>query len=289
MLWRSQPYWEFMCARLEFCDDEALIIILGSTGSGKSSFARLATGRDDVIVGHDLISSTQSFQAWRFTHDGINYTVVDCPGFDDTQRPDVDLVLELAEYLEMTFRAQFLVSGIVYLHRIVDVRMTGSAVSQLRYVRKLCGTQSFKKVAFVTTFWDVVHKDMGERREDELRENFWSAEMEHGAIMKRLDRGRTSALEVLSELAGKPPVVLEVQRELVVEEKPFEQTAIGKEFVQKTQEFVESLENKADFMRKKLEQLSDKDQGFAAALTEGLNDIEEQLRIKRAELERLKN
>lgn len=108
----------------------------------------------------------QTFQNWPFYHNGIHYNIVDSPGFDDPTRDDVGIILELAQYLELTFRAQFMVSGVVYIQTILARRFTRSFAKNLLYLRKLCGTQSFRKVSFVTSFWDVIIcLEAGEKRE----------------------------------------------------------------------------------------------------------------------------
>jgi hypothetical protein len=59
-------------------------------------------------------------------------------------------------------------TGVIYLHRISDVRMGGAARGNLRLFRKLCGTDTFVNVVIVTTFWDKVGKIEGMERMKEL-------------------------------------------------------------------------------------------------------------------------
>lgn len=69
-----------------------------------------------------------------------------------------------------------LLSGIIYLHRISDIRMSGSSTKSLRMFRKLCGTENMSKVSLVTTMWDKVTPEEGARRERQLDgpDGFWS-------------------------------------------------------------------------------------------------------------------
>ena len=65
--------------------------------------------------------------------------------------------------------------------------------------------------------------------EEELcsKEDFWGDMIEHGASVKRFAGEQNSALQIILSLARKPPVTLDIQRELVDEEKPFGKTAAG--------------------------------------------------------------
>ncbi|KAF2683653.1 P-loop containing nucleoside triphosphate hydrolase protein, partial [Lentithecium fluviatile CBS 122367] len=202
--------------------------VLGGTGVGKSSFINVAAGTHDNRVGLGLSSETRGFSITNFEQNGIRFCVVDTPGFDDTSRTDVEILIELANFLESRFRAQFLFSGIVYMHRITDVRFTGSHRKQIQYLRKLCGTQTLRKVVFVTSFWDQVKGEVAEQREAELRDNFLAEEINNGAKMMRSDGSRESAISALATCGGSK-VVLQVQQELVEEKKPFYRTAIGVE------------------------------------------------------------
>jgi len=71
-------------------------------------------------------------------------------------------------------------TGIVYLHRISDLRMPPQPLEHLATFRKLCGDEGLKRVVFVTTMWDDVNKTHARRqaaedREEELRTNYWKA------------------------------------------------------------------------------------------------------------------
>jgi hypothetical protein len=91
--------------------------------------------------------------AFRFVANGYNIVIVDTPGFNDTYKSDTEVLLDLAKWLEVTYRQNAKLTGIVYLHRISDVRMDGSAMLNLNMFRKLCGEQPMKNVVIASTFW----------------------------------------------------------------------------------------------------------------------------------------
>ena len=76
----------------------------------------------------DRISGTQSIAEAIFDHNGRKVHLIDTPGFDDTTRSDVDILMEVAFFLATTYNNEIKMDGIIYLHRIMDVRMRGSAI-----------------------------------------------------------------------------------------------------------------------------------------------------------------
>lgn len=124
---------------------------------------------------------------YRCQYGGRNYVLIDTPGFDDSYRSNSEIVDAILTWLERSYRAKDLLSGIIYLHRISDVRMQGSSLQNLRMFRKLCGDEALKNVLLVTTFWDTVNDAEGRVREKELSSNndFWGLMISKGSRMKR--------------------------------------------------------------------------------------------------------
>lgn len=96
--------------------------------------------------------------------------LVDTPGFDDTTRSDTEVLREIAGWLNDSYKNRVLLQGIIYLHRIADVRMQGSAKKNLLMFKKLCGEDALKKVVLATTMWDKVPQRQAEEREKQLIE-----------------------------------------------------------------------------------------------------------------------
>lgn len=101
--------------------------------------------------------------------------LIDTPGFDDTNRSDNEVLSELASWLTASYKASIKLSGIIYLHRITDVRMQGSAKKNLFMFKKLCGPDALSNVILATTMWEQVTEDVGVAREKELMStpDFW--------------------------------------------------------------------------------------------------------------------
>jgi hypothetical protein len=79
------------------------------------------------------------------------------------------------------------VTGIIYLHRISDVRMTEQPLTHLKAFEKMCGDNYTEKILLVTTMWSLVDAPTGLEREEELRAKYWSSMMACGSDMVRFE------------------------------------------------------------------------------------------------------
>ena len=132
-----------------------------------------------------------------------------------------DLVLMLLRYEQ-----GILLTGLLFLHRISDNRMTGTSARNTHMFEMLCGIGALQNVTLVTTMWDVVDKATGTEREKELRTNFWKPMISSGSRIARFDSTSQSAWDILGQLPGvKCP--LQLQTEMVDEGKSLIQTAAG--------------------------------------------------------------
>ena len=154
----------------------------------------------------------------------------DTPGFDDTYRLDAEILQELAEHLAASYRNNLKLSGVVYLHRIKDERMTNAIMRNLTMFKNLCGDSGLENTILATTFWDELpNVEKGEKREEELASNkkYWGYMLSKGAKMSRCLNTRASVLEILFELAGKPRITLQIQDEMAVRGYGINETKAG--------------------------------------------------------------
>ncbi|KAF4156923.1 hypothetical protein CNMCM6069_006219 [Aspergillus lentulus] len=212
--------------------NDVFIAVMGVTGSGKSSFISLCSGRV-VKVGHQLEACTTTVDVYAYDVSSTHTVyLIDTPGFDDTNRSDTQVLREIAGWLGASYKNKILLHGIIYLHRITDIRMQGSAKKNLIMFRQLCGQDALKKVILVTTMWDKVPADEGARREAELinTPEFWGWMLGKGSSCHRHNNMEASARSIVARLANhKTPITTDLQRQLVDENKSLDQTSAGRE------------------------------------------------------------
>ena len=178
-------------------------------------------------------------------------TLIDTPGFDDTNKTDTEILTAIANYLEnkcvvvllsslrisranlsyISYRKHRLLSGIIFLRRITDNRMGGVSNKNVLMFQKLVGNSVLDHVICCSTMWDRVEQSQGEfeGRENELRDKFWANMVANGAQMARHDNTAQSASLVINKLLNLKPVVLMIQQELVDGQKKLFETSAGKE------------------------------------------------------------
>ncbi|CAL1717191.1 unnamed protein product [Somion occarium] len=198
------------------------IALMGATGTGKSTFANLACGWDDLAVASNLKSCTTEVAHTRtFFVDDFPVTMIDTPGFDDSKVPDSDILKSIASYLAASFEKGFKLSGIIYMHRISDFKMGGISLRNFSMFRKLCGDPNLKNVVIVTNMWSEVSLAIGEARERELKtdDQLFKPAYDKGAKFMRHDNTVESAHSIIRSIIKNHPEAFRIQQELVEERK----------------------------------------------------------------------
>jgi hypothetical protein len=300
--------------------EDIVIALMGVTGSGKSTLVSLLSD-GPVRIGHELTSckttlsiaseqrltiiGTAEIEIHSFIYkDTRRVYLIDTPGFDDTHRTglsvrfeqlmriltsiDTDVLKQLAFWLGETYKNNTVqLSGIIYLHRITDDRMSGSSLRNLTTFKKLCGENAFQYIKLATTMWKNLNGpnlsyDTGVAREKELtsRKDWWGMMCERGSSVVRHDGTKECALEMIEDLiqrrAQGGPVLLEIQKEMVDDKKSLEDTAAGQE-----------VEKELTLAKKKFEeQLTDIQESYDEALKERDMQLAEVLKEQRDDLEK---
>ena len=93
--------------------------------------------------------------------------------------------------------------------------------------RELCGDTTLRNVVLVTNMWSEVTKDIGDAREKELSSKYFRPVLAKGAQIIRHHDTAESAQGIVRMIMKNHLVVLQIQRELVDEEKEIVDTAAG--------------------------------------------------------------
>ena len=231
-----------------------------------------------------------------FRHSGRTGYLIDTPGFDDTTRSDSEVLKDVAYFLANLYYKSKKLSGLIYLHRIIDPKMGGSAVKNLNIFQKMCGQTAFPSIMLVSNMWEELRPEnggtsVGERREAELLSNdrFWGTMQKGGSRVMRHSGTANSAQAILSEMVNQERVILEIQRQMVDQTLPLVKTVAG-EFLEK--EFTEVRKQQEDELRELKESREaakkEKDQEMVGLLLAQQKTCEDRLRAADSDQRKLK-
>ncbi|KAJ7780606.1 lipoxygenase [Mycena maculata] len=273
--------------------DDVVIAVMGSTGTGKSSFVKFITGNSSIVVGNGLESETIDVQTFRVRDpaSGRKLTIVDTPGFDDSRAgiTDTEVLKKIADFLVEEYDSDRKLNGLVYLQRISDPRFGGQAGRNLKMFRKLCGSDSFKNVVVLTTFWDrLADEQQGSRREKELKSKFFKDLVDGGAHFMRHDRTIDSVRKVLGHIFALIPTNVQIQEEICLDGKSLEDTAAGSVRREEVEQIMARHEKEVTGIRAEMETIKRSNEKARRELEEERDKLQQELVRWQSEISVLK-
>ena len=178
--------------------------------------------------------------------------------------------------------ARVKLTGVIYVHRISDVRFGGLAVKNFQVLRELCGERTLKNVVLMTNMWGKVSPKQGASRERQLKNRFFKAAIDKGAQMRRHDGSAESAHEIIRDILKNQPAVLKIQEELIDERKEIGDTAAGAEVNREIQKVIEKYRNEVRELEENMRRaMRERDE-------ESRRELEEEKRKNEEEMEKLR-
>ncbi|PPQ75338.1 hypothetical protein CVT24_007603 [Panaeolus cyanescens] len=190
-------------------DHTMRIMLLGTTGSGKSSFIEaLAGGGQRLgISGGTLESFTQKVQAFKVENIQIKWSnrdvspiyLVDTPGFSDSKMSEAEVVKKI--------RAWMVENGGMYMFfyfcRITDTRISGSAWRVIKIIKTMRVVPN--SLTVVATMWDMLHGEDAMKRADghfvTLQDDIWKDKIKEGSRVVKFLNTQLSAIETITTCA----------------------------------------------------------------------------------------
>ena len=213
---------------------------------------------------------------------------IDTPGFDDSIKTDSQILEEISRILTAQYEAGVSLKGVIYLHRITDVRYAGSSIKTLEIFKKICGKIALKNVVLVSTRWNEVDEATGATREQQLRDDFWAYMLGHGSTLARFYGNRDSAIGIASQLVSRQTIVLELQRELVDEGKTLKQTVAGSYVNDDLSEMKAQYERELQDLDKLRQTLQENDRDMRRKVQEDWAREQQRLQTAQEDEERLR-
>ncbi|KAI0397994.1 P-loop containing nucleoside triphosphate hydrolase protein [Xylariaceae sp. FL0594] len=255
-----------------------IIVLLGVTGSGKSTFIKQVTGQD-VPIGDNLESQTSEVKTYKTKLFGKEVWFIDTPGFNDTnnvERSDTVVLEAVTKELVKQHHEGRCVNGVIYLHKITDDKMYGSNLQNLRMLQALVGPVSLRNVTIATTKWDMVSQAEGENRERQLKEKYWKSLTAFGAKVARIHReDKDSYMDIVKDAMKNMGLTLQIVDE-IGSGKSLEETEAGRVLLDSVKKLTEALRKEMQELAEELKKTKKNDEEQLKLLQEMLKDQRKQ-------------
>ena len=234
-------------------DSPVMILLVGMTGAGKTTFASLASGRADLEIGTGLDPCTQDPCAVEFKLRNRTVILIDTPGFDDDARSDVEILESIAKWMvKQGYSKQQPLDGLILLHPIFAANGldSGTERKRTRILQKILGEDAYRRVVIATTMWGVLNDEEDAQRDIHARwtrGGVWDEFRRGGSTMVRHYNTKESTDRILqsiidrSDEAGRTQS--QIQRDLAKKNVRFRDTAIGEELSDQLDEEICLIQN----------------------------------------------
>lgn len=188
-----------------------------------------------------------------FTLDGQTVTLIDTPGFDDSERSDAEILALVASHMFQTYEEGMLLTGVIFVQPINQQRLLGSEMRRNRLFKKILGEDAFNRVIVATTMWNQVSEVEAMSRMDQRqnREDVWGDMVKHGAKVVRHDDNEASAKAIIRRLMGfSSPVELQFQKELMSVGGKVVLTSAGRQMDEDLGELISKLRGEIENLKK---------------------------------------
>ncbi|PPQ73349.1 hypothetical protein CVT24_012187 [Panaeolus cyanescens] len=181
------------------------IVMMGPTGSGKSSFieALAGEGKNLGISGGSLDSVTHELKAYKVINlkntpnDRDPVFLIDTPGFLDPERPEMEIVDNVGSWFQQ--RLFLYIHHVFYFVPISDIRATKTKKYVGEILKGLVGTD-YESFTIVTTMWDQLCSPEAKARAEllfaQLQDEVFEEQLARGAQIVRFEN-RASAVDLL--------------------------------------------------------------------------------------------
>jgi hypothetical protein len=211
-------------------------------------------------------------------YNGHTVHLVEAPSLDSPGREEGDIFEEWAYWLTQSYKMGIRINGMVYVHNILDPRLTHSALYGLEVFKEMCGVENYPAMVMATTRWDKVGPNEGAARAAELVDNhfFWRDLRDGGSCIARLLNDTASAMEIVTHILDQEKTyVLALQRELIDEGKELHKTDAGKVLYETWAEEKDKLERLKQDLKQELDSMENTSmEGMKEELTQISQEIE---------------
>lgn len=220
--------------------------------------------------------------------------LIDTPGFNDTVMEDADVLKGISAFLATVCVVHFLVldvaepyfryqsevklAGVIYFHRISDERWRKSNTRSFEWLKRICGEQTLRNVVLMTNMWGNVDPEVGAARERELAEEFVRPALDQGAQLLRHYNTTKSAHDIIRAILNNPRTALQVQQELIDENREFDRTTLGEGINHEIEESARRLMEKVEELQNALATVKNRERERKLELEAELAGLQEEMK-----------
>ncbi|PVF99835.1 hypothetical protein CPB86DRAFT_796216 [Serendipita vermifera] len=258
-----------------FSAKDRIVLVVGLTGAGKSTFISLATNRGDKPIGHDLKSHTKDIALTRAVNpfNGQSVIFVDTPGFNDTTRLDDEIFGIIVDFINKDSRVNL--DTILWLHRISDNRANDMSPKYLEDILKTCNGRKMPHLILATTMWDEVNIQRGEEREKQLEMEIWKNMTEKGCKIHRFAKTHESAWEILRNVNAISRADILLSVEMTLKHRELKETEAGRTLNKQLQRLIKEQKE----MKRSLKGMAGKhvDRAVKEELAKRMEEVEKKM------------
>ena len=131
--------------------------------------------------------------------------------------------------------------------------MSNTALKNLRTFQKLCGGNTLDKVYLTTTMWDRVKPEVGERRSDELRTQYWASMITEGAHLARCRKDDDSPKQLVRQIVAREIAreLSSIQEDVCELRKKFKDTSAGQQLCAELETLVKEQQERLKMIHEK--------------------------------------
>ncbi|KAF9033378.1 hypothetical protein BJ165DRAFT_1534652 [Panaeolus papilionaceus] len=138
-----------------------VFLLMGPTGSGKSSFIEALSPDQNLEISKDSLDSVTKgvvcYQVVNLTRYADSVIVVDTPGFLDCKLSESRITSEISDTLErLRPIARSLIIGIMYFQPITDLRFGGTKRGAVKLLKAFAQSLEATGIKVVSTMWNHI-------------------------------------------------------------------------------------------------------------------------------------